>query len=168
MARLFLWRNALKWLLAYPFCKYFFDTDIMGIIIGIFLGVLILVTLPCLILVFGSLHSQTVEARSISAKMKFCSRIAFINKRMGNIPVMHDVLYLGVIQMLGVNLITPANRDLYNKITKKYKLDEVEYFDYLEVARFYDRFSDELLVVPKTWNQVFEEAMTPRLENKNR
>ncbi len=102
------------------------------------------------------------------AKEHFCEKIKDLNKRLGNIPIIHDVLYLGMLKYIhDVNLVTPSNYELLLKILRKRRLDErFREYGYEDCnSSILDLMSD-LLSVSKTWKQAFEEAKIPRLEYK--
>lgn len=104
------------------------------------------------------------------AKEHFCDKVKNLNKRLGNIPIIHDVLYLGMLKYIhDVNLVTPSNYELLLKILRKRRLDEwFREYGYEDCNSSILKLVSDLLSVSKTWSQVFEVAMIPRLENKNK
>lgn len=102
------------------------------------------------------------------AKDHFCDKIKNLNKRLGNIPIIHDVLYLGMLKYIhDVNLVTPSNYEMLLKILRKRRLDEwFNEHGYEDCNSSIVNLMCDLLSVSKTWSQVFEESKTPRLENK--
>lgn len=103
------------------------------------------------------------------AKDHFCDKIKDLNKRLGNIPIIHDVLYLGMLKHIhNINQVTPSNYEMLLKILRKRRLDEwFNEHGYEDCNSSIVHLMRDLLSVPKTWNQAFEESKILKLENKN-